>query len=145
MANPIGRPSGYNIGIATEICETIASTSDGLIKLCRDNKHWPVRSVIFKWLLKNSDFADMYFKAKVWQVSSLVDEILYISDDVSHDTTTNKNGDLVANNEYINRSRLRVESRKWLAAKLCPRLYGDKIQYDAQINVKQEDALKELE
>ena len=33
----------------------------------------------------------------------------------------------VANSEWINRSRLRVDTRKWLAGKLCPRLYGDNV------------------
>jgi hypothetical protein len=56
----------------------------------------------------------------------LVDEILAISDDTSQDTILNENGTALCNYEHINRSRLRIDTRKWLAAKLCPRFYGEK-------------------
>ena len=35
----------------------------------------------------------------------------------------------MANNEHIQRSRLRVDARKWIAAKLLPKRYGDKLQH----------------
>ena len=33
---------------------------------------------------------------------------------------------ITIDHEHINRSRLKIDTRKWLAAKLCPRMYGDK-------------------
>ena len=34
----------------------------------------------------------------------------------------------VLNREHIERSRLRVETRKWLLSKLLPKIYGDRVQ-----------------
>lgn len=69
----------------------------------------------------------MFIEIKERQIEALVDEILDIADDGSQDYIVNKDGKVVANIEHIHRARLRIDTRKWLAAKLCPRLYGDKV------------------
>jgi hypothetical protein len=51
---------------------------------------------------------------------------LKISDDGRNDYTETEDGE-VPNHEHIQRSRLRVDSRKWLASKLVPKKYGDKV------------------
>jgi hypothetical protein len=53
--------------------------------------------------------------------------MLDIADDTSLDTRKGKDGDEQPNTEWITRSRLRVETRKWMAGKLRPKVYGDKI------------------
>jgi len=124
-----GRPTAYTLELAKEICDAIASQSKGLKQLCDENPHWPDRSNIKKWIRKDLTFRAMYTEAKKDQVESLVDDILEIADDTRNDTLTKYDHDgepyEVCNSEWINRSRLRVDTRKWLAAKLCPRLYGD--------------------
>ena len=126
----IGRPTMYTIDLAAEICDAIATTSKGLKKLCRENKHWPERQVIFRWLIKYTEFSDMYEKSKALQIQAMIDDVIDIADDTSSDVIIriDKNGDEqeVCNTEYIARSRLRVDTRKWLASKLCPRLYGER-------------------
>lgn len=128
--HPVGRPTKYTKELAEEICETIASSSKGLTRLCKENKNWPNRSNIMKWLRKYPEFRDLYTKSKQDQVDVFVDEILEIADDTSNDTLIriDKNGEEqeICNSEWINRSRLRVDTRKWLAAKLCPRVYGER-------------------
>lgn len=121
----IGRPSTYTLELATEICDTIAASSSGLKSLCRQHAHWPHPDTIYQWLRRHEEFADLYARAKKDQVRALVEEILEISDDSSQDTRENANGDEVCNSEWVARSRLRVDTRKWIAAKLVPRLYGD--------------------
>jgi len=39
----------------------------------------------------------------------------------------------VENTEWTNRSKLRVEARKWVAAKLKPKKYGDKVETETKI------------
>lgn len=57
------------------------------------------------------------------------DEILEIADDGQNDwmERESKNGEVfeVENHEVLNRSRLRVDARKWLMSKLAPKKYGD--------------------
>lgn len=125
-----GRPTQYTEALAHEICDAIRSSSLGLKKLCQANPHWPHKSMIMQWRAQNPSFADLYTRAKQDQIECFVDEIIEISDDSDNDTVikTDKHGNEFesCNSEWINRSRLRVDSRKWLAAKLAPKIYGDK-------------------
>ena len=61
-------------------------------------------------------------------------EILEISDDASRDTkiVTNKDDSPaeVAEHELINRSKLRVDARKWLMSKIAPKKYGDRVAHE---------------
>lgn len=68
----------------------------------------------------------MYAKAKQNQVETLIDQCLQIADDSGFDATINDQGKVVCNSEAINRARLRIDTRKFLAQKLAPRIYGDK-------------------
>lgn len=124
-----GRPTDYTPELALEICQKIATNGCGLATLCKANPHWPHRDTIYTWLRKYESFADMYTQAKKEQVNALVDDILEISDDSSYDVITKQDKDgndyEVFNSEFAARSRLRVDTRKWIATKLVPRLYGD--------------------
>ena len=79
------------------------------------------------------------------QAHILAEEIISISDNSTHDTVYDQDGNAKCNNEWIARSRLRVDSRKWIASKMLPKLYGDKVQNEHVIVVKHEDALAGLE
>ena len=120
----IGRPTDYNNDLARDICDTIASTSKGIKRLCGENAHWPHKDTIFTWLKNYPDFSDQYAQAKRCQIETFIDEILEIADDTSHDHVINEQGNTVCDSEFIARSRLRIDTRKWLASKLVPKVYG---------------------
>jgi len=119
-----GRPSLYTDELAQEICNAIASNSKGMKKLCAENTHWPNKDTIFTWLKNKPEFSDQYARAKQCQIETFVDEIIEIADDSSQDQVINDHGASVRNSEFIARSRLRIDTRKWLAAKLVPKVYG---------------------
>lgn len=125
-----GVPLTYTPQIGEEIARSIATSSLGIKKLCAANKHWPCHQTIFEWRIKVPEFGALYTEAKRHQIEFLIDEVLDIADDASHDTIikTSSTGFEYesCNTEWMNRSRLRIETRKWLAAKLAPRVYGDK-------------------
>jgi hypothetical protein len=60
----------------------------------------------------------------------MAEEILEIADDGTNDTYKDDNGNERTDQEVIGRSRLRVDARKWLLAKMLPKKYGDKIQQE---------------
>lgn len=129
-----GRPTLYSIDVCKKICFLISTSSHGLNKICKDNDDLPEISTVYNWLNDESkkEFLDMYARAREEQADYLADEILEIADDSKNDTIT-KVGQggkeyEAENTEWVNRSKLRVESRKWIAAKLKPRKYGDKMQ-----------------
>ena len=119
-----GRPTIYSTKLAEEICNKIASTSNGLKKLCAENPHWPNKDTIFSWLKNNKDFSDQYARAKRSQIECVVDELLEIADNDSNDAMVNADGQIVINSQAVQRARLRVDTRKWLACKLVPKVYG---------------------
>ena len=121
-----GRPSTYNLEIAKKICRLIGTSNKGLKAICAENDDLPSHTTVFEWRLDHDEFADLYTRAKCAQVEYLVDEIITISDDSSKDEHITEAGKKACNAEYLNRSRLRVDTRKWIAAKLAPRLYGDR-------------------
>lgn len=127
--NPGGRPSIFNQKIADRICKLVSTHPWGLKRLCNHYEDLPDHSTINDWRLKHKTFSSSYAQAKLIQADLLAEDCLDIADDVHFDTIIkeSKDGDEyeVANNEWINRSRLRVDTRKWLAAKLLPKQYGD--------------------
>lgn len=88
-------------------------------------------STFFEWLQKDTSkqYADSYARACEIRAEKLTDEILQIADEANADIVgfDEKTGKPIINGEAINRSRLKVDTRKWLAGKLAPKKYGDKI------------------
>jgi len=89
-------------------------------------------STVFKWLADNKEFSEQYARAKQVQADYYADEIIDIADDGTNDwmEVRDKEGENVIgwreNGESIRRSVLRVDARKWVAAKLLPKKYGEK-------------------
>lgn len=126
--NPPGNPPWpFDEELGKEICEKVACNTTSLRSLCKKNPHWPSDETIYKWRRENEKFAGMYAKAKAEQIEALVDETLEICNDSSEDYIVDDDGKLQFNKEHVMRSRLKVDTRKWLASKLVPRLYGDKL------------------
>ncbi len=118
------RPVEYTEQWADEICERLAD-GESLKSICTP-EHMPGKATVFRWLLRYPHFEDKYIRAREAQADAIFDEILNIADDGSNDWIE-KNGEVVLNSEAINRSRLRVDARKWMAGKLRPKKYGDRV------------------
>ena len=128
-----GRPTDYNDKIANEICERL-SDGESLKDICASEK-MPARSTVYRWTHFHEDFSVMYDRAREEQAETLADEIISIADETVNDKMINDNGNEVVNSEAIARSRLKVDARKWVASKLKPRKYGDKLQTENKSTV----------
>lgn len=129
---PAGRPEVYTPELADAICSEIASTSKSLRTIC-NQEGFPSVQTVLKWLRTKEEFLAQYTRAKEEQADLLVEEMIDISDDATNDFMTIVKGDMeyeVENKEVTNRSKLRVETRKWIASKLKPKKYGDKVQQE---------------
>jgi hypothetical protein len=89
-------------------------------------KGMPAIDIVFDWMRKYPDFKEAYILAKRESVDALVEEMLEIADDGKNDTYKEK-GLIKTNWDVVERSRLRVETRKWLIGKLAPSRFGDKL------------------
>ena len=121
----MGRPCEYDEEIAKEICFRIAH-GEPLVRICQD-EHLPNVVTIYRWLQKMPDFCNMYARAREDQADTLADEIQAIADQMPMETT-DKDGNTKFDPAYINWMRLRMDARKWVAAKLKPRKYGDRVE-----------------
>lgn len=130
-----GRPSDYSAEIAAIICERI-SDGQSVREIARDDD-MPAMSTIFRWLTVHKDFQEQYARAKEAQAEHMAEQILDIADNASNDWMARKDGEgnetgWQVNGDAIQRSRLMVDSRKWLLSKLLPKKYGDKITTEHQ-------------
>jgi len=94
----------------------------------------PDKATVFRWLRTFEMFRDQYTRAKAEAADALVEEMLDIADDGSNDWMERKSeeGDVTGwkeNGEAVQRSKLRVETRKWIASKLKPKKYSERIEH----------------
>lgn len=123
---PTGRPSGYTEELGYEICERIAH-GESLTKICKD-EHMPYVSTVYRWLIKEKSFCDIYARAREDQADTMADQIIDIGDETPIMVVTDEDGKVTKRIDPagVNRNRLRVDARKWVAAKLKPRKYGER-------------------
>lgn len=105
----MGRPSDFTPEIANKICERLIE-GESLRKICRD-EGMPNASTVCRWLGQQEEFRKQYAHARDAQADTLADEILTIVDEC----------------DDAQAARLRMDARKWLAAKMAPKRYGEKV------------------
>lgn len=125
---PTGRPSSYTQDVADALCAQLAE-GKSLRSVCK-SESMPCVKTVFNWFRTQPGFLQQYEKAKEESADAMSDEILEIADNGRNDYMESQEDgggqSYRANGEHIQRSRLRVDARKWLASKLKPKKYGDK-------------------
>ena len=129
VKGPGGRPTTFSDEIGAVLCARIAD-GESLRSICAEEE-MPDKATVFRWLAvpELSEFRDQYARAREQQADALFDEILEIADDARNDWMERRGEEdagWVANGEHIQRSKLRIDARKWMAGKLRPKVYGDK-------------------
>ena len=84
---------------------------------------------------EREDFREKYALARARQADAFFDQAVMIADNAQGDWVTDEHGQRVFNHEHVQRSRLRVDTRKWAAARLSPRKYGDKLLHTDEAGV----------
>ena len=125
-AQPVGRPTLYTPELAAQICEQL-SLGLSLRSVCRRDD-MPCIATVFLWFQKHTEFSEQYDKAKEQSAEAHAEDMLDIADDGTNDWMDRndpENPGYKFNGEHVQRSRLRVDTRKWIASKLKPKKYGD--------------------
>ena len=121
----MARPSDYTISIGDSICEGVAE-GKSLSKISKELNIKPRN--VFNWFRSNDEFLQNYTRAKEEQAELFAEEIIEIADDNERDRySDSEDGFTKIDHDVIARSRLRVDARKWVASKLKPKKYGDRI------------------
>ncbi len=117
-----GRPTDYSTDLANEICARIAE-GESLRSICRCEGMPNIRSVM-RWLAAHPEFSQQYARAREEQADKIFDELLEIADDGRNDWIEKEQGSVV-DHEHVSRSKLRIDTRKWMLARMAPKKYGD--------------------
>lgn len=138
-----GRPTIFTQELADLICERVATHSIGLRRLCEMFDDMPVKDTINQWRWKHDKFSAQYAKAKMMQAELGAEECIEIADDATNDwmkslSEEEQGNGWKINGEHIQRSRLRVDTRKWVAAKLAPKIYGNTETKNINVNKHEE-------
>lgn len=119
-------PVRYSDELAEEICITVSTSPKMLEELCAEMPHWPCAQTIYEWRIVNEKFGEMYARAKCSQIEPLVSTILEKARDRKEDFYDDGDG-VKINYAHLQRLRIETDAIKWFAAKLAPKLYGDKV------------------
>lgn len=115
----MGRPSKYTPKLGAEICTRLAG-GESLRSIARDPS-MPALQTILTWAMgqvgaaEEGGFPEHYARARAIRSELYADEIVELADAVDEDPQ---------------RSRLQVDARKWVASKLLPKTYGDKVSHE---------------
>lgn len=123
---PTGRPTLLTPELAELICDEIANGKT-LPQICQAEA-MPGERTIRRWARDDEAFRQAYAHAREEQMHTWADEIITISDDSTRDVSE----DGRVNHDHISRSKLRIDTRKFLMAKIAPKTFGDKLDVDVR-------------
>lgn len=127
----MARPTIYTKELGEKICQRIVE-GESVREIVKDDE-MPAASTIFLWLLQEDkkEFLEQYEKARNIQAELMFEEILDIADNGENDWIMRQGKDeeewWQQNGEAIQRSRLRVDTRKWYLSKVLPKKFGEKM------------------
>lgn len=110
-----GRPSTFNPDVADTICQELMAGRS--LKAVCQGEGMPGTSTVYEWLSRDAEFADSYARAREVQADVLADEIVHIAD----------------TEPDAQKARNRIDARKWLASKLRPKKYADRVELDHRV------------
>lgn len=135
--HPGGAPSKYSEQLMLEICEHIANCVP--LRTIAGMEGMPSVQTMMAWLADEAkpEFLEHYARAREAQADKMAEDILAIADEECTMVRADKHGtkdddgdgntEVVFDSTAVQRNKLRVDARKWLAAKMAPKKYGDKL------------------
>jgi len=100
--------------IMAELCRRV-SEGEAVHAICEDH-HMPDRTTVYLWAREDPVFADMYRQCFAERGEKFAEETTLLADEARE-----------APPELTGAYRLAVETRRWVAARLLPKKYGDKV------------------
>lgn len=124
----MGRPKDRsNIPL---LLEDLANGVGSLRQLC--TKYDFKIGTFLMWVGDEPELAEQYARARESGLEVMAEDLLAIADDGTNDTYVDDQGNRRTDHDVVARSRLRVDTRKWLLSKMLPKKYGDKLDVTTQ-------------
>lgn len=126
-----GRPTRYTQKIINEICTRIEAGES--LRTITKSEHLPHTDTIRRWLGKYDGFCVQYARARESQADTIYEEIQEIERKVE------------VKEIDPNAGRVLIDSKKWRAGKMKPKVYGDWQRIDHGVTASLEDALEKIQ
>jgi hypothetical protein len=131
----VGRPSKYTKALRDKICAELAIGRS--VKWICEQEWGPGIDTFYRWLNGNVEFRESYTRAKEDGAEAVFNEIREIAEDDSGDLLKIKDDegnviDVKSNHAAVQRSKLKVDTYKWMLAKIMPKKYSDRLAIDGQ-------------
>lgn len=110
---PAGRPPTFTLDLMHEYCERL-SNGELAIEISRE-EGMPSLSTVFRWKEEHPEFRQTYARARAMQAQACAERAVISGRAAQAD-------DAAA-------ARVRMDADKWLAARLDPANYADKVQH----------------
>ena len=114
---PKGSGSKYTPELGAEICQGIAEGNSAR-STCA--KHGIALATFYNWQREHPQFASQVSQAREDQADSFADEMSQIAE--SH--------------EDVQRAKLIIDARKWVASRMKPKSWGDRLHVDQKTTVQ---------
>jgi hypothetical protein len=134
-----GAPSKFTEELFSKILRELSFSDNSIVNICKSNNI--SADAFFDWLIKYENLSQRYTRARERQADFLADQIIEIANEKSGDIVKiMKDGKLieVEDKEFVSRSKLKIEARKWIASKLKPKKYSERIEVDQKTEVSGE-------
>jgi hypothetical protein len=134
-----GQPTKFTQAIADEICSRMAD-GETLTNIMKD-QHMPSSfSVVWGWRQQQPEFSKAYARAREDQMHAWADQIVTEAQDGTGDYVVDeKTGKRVWQRHNIDRTRLIIDTKKWLMARLNAADFGDKSTVDVNHGLQTKD------
>lgn len=86
----------------------------------------PTQKTFFDWLHEDEEKVKQYARACELRAEQIFEDILEIADETQGDKKYTESGEII-DSEYVARSRIKIDARKWMLGKMNPKKYGDKL------------------
>jgi hypothetical protein len=111
------RVTTYTPELGQKVCAAMVEAENGKnsLRLVCKKPGMPSRATVYRWLDQHPEFVEMYNKATTMRAHGYVDEIVDIADEAPE------------TKEGVQKAKLKIYAREKYAAKIAPRLYGEKV------------------
>lgn len=117
----------FSQALFDEICELMAG-GESLTSICK-RSGMPNKRTVMRWLEKNEALAIQYSEAQNMRADHYFDQIIDLADNCrfgSKKVYKADGGIEIIDGDMVERSRLQIDARKWVLARMNPKKYGDK-------------------
>lgn len=116
----------YNKSTMDDICRRLRA-GESLLSISRDTA-MPSQRTLSDWVSKNHmGFAERYIEAKRVAAHFLAERALEEAYNSANDFYLDDSGRPVFDGHHVQRSKLIIDTIKWEASKMLPKLYGEKV------------------